>query len=101
MSRAPVMRLVIALALAFIGPARADDYDEARQAAAIIAGATVCKTVVSENLKRILYSKMLAGFHTPSQINFDIELEIEALNKLAPGDQVAMCEAIANLVKTL
>ena len=57
--------------------------------------------MVSENLKRILYSKMLAGFHTPSQVSFDIEIEIEALNKLAPPDRMAMCEAIANLVKAL
>jgi hypothetical protein len=75
---------------------RADDYDDARQAAAIMAGVAVCHTVVSENLRRILYSKMLAGFHTPTAVNLDIEWEIDALTKMSPPDRAAMCLAIAD-----
>ena len=85
----------------FINLAFAGDNDDARDASAIMAAVAVCNTSVSEDLKQVLYAKMLKVMRTPSQIKFEIGEEIEALNELSPSDRTAMCLAIGDRVKSL
>jgi hypothetical protein len=83
------MRKVAALVLAgtiilkftIINVAFAGDYDDAREASAIMAAVKIYNTSISEDLRRGLYAQMLAFMRTPSQINFSIDQEVEALNK--------------------
>jgi hypothetical protein len=103
------MRKVAALVLAgtiilkftIINVAFAGDYDDAREASAIMAAVKIYNTSISEDLRRGLYAQMLAFMRTPSQINFSIDQEVEALNKLSPSDRTAMCLAITDRVKSL
>jgi hypothetical protein len=103
------MRKVAALALTgtiilkftLTNVAFAGDYDDAREASAIMAAVKICNTSISEDLRRALYAQMLAFMRTPSQINFSIDQEVEALNKLSPSDRTAMCMAITDRVKFL
>jgi hypothetical protein len=59
-----------------------------------MAAVTICKTTVSEDLKRILYTRMLSIFKTPSQVNYQIGQEVDALNELSSSDRTAMCMEI-------
>jgi hypothetical protein len=68
-------------------PALADESDDASDALATMAAATVCKISVSEEAKRGLYGKILNLARTPSQVTYEIEKEIEALNKLSYSDR--------------
>lgn len=92
---------IAATILALTGDhAFADDDGDAREASAIIASVTVCYTPISEDLKRILYMKMLKVMRTPSKIQFEIGQEIQAIKELSSSDQAAMCMAIADRVKS-
>jgi parvulin-like peptidyl-prolyl isomerase len=79
----------------------ADDNDDARDAAAVMAAVTVCNTSISEDLKRVLYAKMLKVMRTPSQINYTIGQEVQALNELSTSDRTAMCLALGDRAKSL
>ena|ERR1700733_4742455 len=79
----------------------ADDSDEARNAAAIMAAVTVCNTSISEDLKRVLYGKMLKVMQTPSLINYTIGQEVQALNELSTSDRTAMCLALRDRAQSL
>jgi hypothetical protein len=92
----------IVIALLAAGMAHAGgDFNEAEDASAIMVAITVCKTSVSEELKRVLYAKMLSVMRTPSQINWKINQEIEAITTLPASDRTAMCMAIGDRVKEL
>jgi hypothetical protein len=82
-------------------PTFADDGDDSQEAAAIMAAATVCNTPVAEDLKRVLYAKMLKVMQTPSQIKYEVGLEVKALNELSISDRTAMCLAIGDRAKSL
>jgi hypothetical protein len=94
--------LALAVAAVTVGasPAFADERDDALDAIATMAAATVCKISVSEEAKRALYGKILSRARTPSQVTYEIDEEIEALNKLSSSDRAAMCLAIGDRVKT-
>jgi hypothetical protein len=78
-----------------------EDTDGARDASAIMASVEVCKTVVSEETKKALYSKMLDIWRTPKLVSYVVDDEIKALNKLSDSDRAAMCSAIGDRVKAL
>ena len=78
-----------------------EDTDGARDASAIMASVEVCKTAVSEESKRALYSKMLDIWRTPKIVNYAVIDEIQALNKLSDSDRAAMCAAMGDRVKAL
>lgn len=89
------------LIITTIETAFADDYDDAQEAAGIMAAAKICNTVVSDDLRRSLYLKMLTVMKEPSRVNFAIDQEIELLSKLSPSDRTAMCLAIGDQVRSL
>ena len=75
-------------------PTFADDNDDSHEAAAIMAAVTVCNTSISEDLKRVLYARMLKVMQT-------LGLEVKALNELSTSDRAAMCLAIGDRAKSL
>jgi hypothetical protein len=81
--------------------AKADDYPNALDAAGIMAAIKVCNTPVSETMKKSLYAKMLVRMHEPSQVAYEVNEEIEAIDQLPPSDKTAMCEAIGDRAKAL
>lgn len=82
---------------ALIGQAHADaftDTADAAKASAILASVTVCKAPVSPDSRRTLYTILLNKWHTPSQVAFEIDEEISALNELSASERSAMCLAL-------
>jgi hypothetical protein len=95
--------LALAVAAVTLGaaPAFADESGDPLDAIATMAAARVCKISVSEEAKRVLYGEILSRTREPSQAEYEIGLEIEALNKLSPSDRAAMCLAIGDRVKAI
>jgi len=97
---ATIVKLTV-INLAFAGELRSSDYDDAREASAIMAAVRVCNTSISEDLRRLLYAKMLKIMRTPSQVNYSIDIEIDALKTLSSSDRAAMCTAIEDRANSM
>ena len=96
-----IVAVVLLGATISTSPTFADDFDDSHDAAAIMAAVTVCKTSISEDLKRVLYARMLKVMRTPSQIKYTVGQEVKALNELTTSDRTAMCLAIGDRAKSL
>jgi hypothetical protein len=93
------MRRVLVFAVLLVlapGGARATDYEDAQSALGIMAAVRVCGTTVPDTAKRSLYGDILKSLRTPSVVEYALDQEVEALNKLSPSDRTAMCEAIGD-----
>lgn len=92
--------LILALLVSSTIPAAASDYDDARRSSVFMAAVNACNASIAPESRRALYAKMLKGFDTPSQVNYQVGVEANAINKLPPADRQAMCDAINDQIKS-
>jgi hypothetical protein len=86
--------------LALPEAATAGDYDEASLAASILAAADTCKITIGEAQKKSLYASLLSVWKSPSQVQYEIGRERDALKSLSASDRATMCQAIGDAAAT-
>jgi hypothetical protein len=77
----------------------AASFEDASRASAFMAAASVCKSEVSPEKRREMYSDILRIYNTPSQVKYVIDQEVGTLREMSPAEREAMCAALADQIK--